>query len=192
MSGRSMSFRGAFFTLSANRGIVEVPMIEVDWRLLAAIAVVVLWFFYVVSQRLAALRRSLRARRRGARAVQGERDAEMLLEEAGFEILERQLPTVWTLCCDGEPTEFDLRADLLVSREGQQYVAEVKTGIHAPDLRNAATRRQLLEYALAYQSPTILLVDVEGDAIVEVTFDLPSETKTAPPLQESAGQEAVS
>lgn len=80
----------------------------------------------------------------------------------------------WTLLCDGEGTDFELRADLLVERQGQQYVAEVKTGSSAPDLSNAGTRRQLLEYSLAYQSPVILLVDVERDRVVEVSFPLPA------------------
>lgn len=175
-------------------------VVKLDWRLLAAIAMAALWLFYVLTQRLGAWRRSLRARRRGARAVQGERDAESLLEAEGFEILERQLRRTWTLACDGEATEFELRADLLVLREGQEYIAEVKTGSRAPDLRNAATRRQLLEYALAYESPTVLLVDVEGDAIHEVCFPLPQaeaeaeapETRTAPPLEERTGQRMTS
>jgi hypothetical protein len=175
-------------------------VIELDWRLLAAIAVLSLWIFYRLTSAWGAWRRSLRARRRGARAVQGERDAELLLEDAGFEILARQLRKLWTLECNGEPREFDLRADLLVSKDGQEYIAEVKTGERAPELANAATRRQLLEYALAYKSPTILLVDVEGEEIHEVVFPLPidsqaspdaktkTETETAPSLEESAGQ----
>ena len=174
-------------------------MIELDWRVLAAIAVLGLWLAHRLTSAWGAWRRSLIARRRGARAVRGEQDAEELLEDHGFEILERQLRKNWVLDCDGENAEFELRADLLVARDGQQYIAEVKTGERAPDLRNAATRRQLLEYAVAYESPTILLVDVEGEEIHEVTFPLPgeidspyatarTETKTAPPLEESVGQ----
>ncbi len=59
---------------------------------------------------------------------------------------------------------------MLVERDGQHFIAEVKTGASAPDLSNAATRRQLLEYALAYNSPVILLVDVERDRVLEVSF----------------------
>jgi Holliday junction resolvase-like predicted endonuclease len=164
-------------------------VIELDWRLLAALIAVALWLFYRITRAWGAWRRSLRARRRGARAVQGESDAELLLEDAGYEILERQLRKLWTLECDGEPVEFDLRADLLVCKEGQQFIAEVKTGERAPDLANAATRRQLLEYALAYNSPTILLVDVENEAIHEVIFPLHGEelqAVSAPMLLEGA------
>ena len=49
-------------------------------------------------------------------------------------------------------------------------MAEVKTGISAPLLTNAATRRQLLEYCVAYQVDSVLLVDVDAQAIREVTF----------------------
>ncbi len=162
-------------------------MIELDWRLLAALALAGLWIFYRTTHAWAAWRRSRKAKRRGARAVQGERDAELLLEEAGYEIVERQLSKVWTLSCDGQATDFDLRADLLVRRDGQELIAEVKTGESAPDLRNAATRRQLLEYSLAYQSPTILLVDVERDEIHEISFPQPLGNENEAPAQAKTG-----
>ena len=164
---------------------------------MAAIALVSLWLFHRLTGAWGAWRRSLIARKRGARAVRGEHDAELLLEEEGYDIIERQLRKTWALDCDGEDTEFELRADLLVSKDGRQYIAEVKTGERAPDLRNATTRRQLLEYAVAYESPTILLVDVEGEEIHEVTFPLQakleatdvavtSEANSAPACNESA------
>ncbi len=51
-------------------------------------------------------------------------------------------------------------------------VAEVKTGERAPSLTTAATRRQLLEYAVAYGADGVLLVDPEAGAIREVDFAL--------------------
>ncbi len=104
--------------------------------------------------------------------MRGEQEAELLLEREGYEILERQLSEEWLFLCDSKETSFQLRADLLVRKDDRDYIAEVKTGDKAPDLKNAATRRQLLEYALAYDSPTILLVDVERGTIHEVYFPL--------------------
>lgn len=115
---------------------------------------------------------SRRARRRGARAVQGEREAELLLDELGYRVIDRQISTVWTIQCDGESLEVDLRADLLVTRDGRRYVAEVKTGDYAPQLSNAATRRQLLEYRVAYDVDSVLLVDVEAGHVQEVIFPI--------------------
>ncbi len=110
------------------------------------------------------------ARRRWARAAAGEALAEDLLAERGFAIVLRQAGLVWSIECDGEPHPVELRADLLVERDGRRYVAEVKTGASAPLLTNAATRRQLLEYCVAYQVDSVLLVDVEAQAVREVTF----------------------
>jgi hypothetical protein len=109
-------------------------------------------------------------RSRWTRAVAGEVEAEDLLSEHGFAILDRQAGLVWEIECDGKAHPVELRADLLVERDGRRYVAEVKTGATAPLLTNAATRRQLLEYCIAYQVDSVLLVDVEAQAVREITF----------------------
>ena len=145
-----------------------------DWRLLAAILLAGSLLLLVLSRHWDAWRRSIRARRRGARAVSGEEAAETLLEDAGYEILERQLGLTWEIDCDGEAIEFLLRADLLVERDGEEFIAEVKTGDLAPSLTNSSTRRQMLEYSIAFNSPTILLVDVERGEILEVRFPIPA------------------
>ena len=63
-----------------------------------------------------------------------------------------------------------MRADLIVSRAGRRYVAEVKTGAVAPDVRHAPTRRQLLEYQHAYRADGVLLVAPEAGTVREVLF----------------------
>jgi hypothetical protein len=75
--------------------------------------------------------------------------------------------TVWI---DGEPVDFGVRVDLLLERDGQPFVAEVKTGDLAPDPRHGPTRRQLREYADLLPDHGILLVDVEAGAVHEVEF----------------------
>ncbi len=160
-------------------------MVEIDWRLLVAVffAALLLVLSLVLSLigKWTAWRRSVLAKRRGARAVRGEEAAELLLEEAGYEILDRQLGLTWEIECDGEPVEFLLRADLLVHRDGQDYVAEVKTGELAPTLANASTRRQMLEYSIAFDSPVVLLVDVEREEILEVYFPQANESFSESP-----------
>src|SRR5262245_8563416 len=112
------------------------------------------------------------ARRRSARALRGEVEAERLLTRLGFEVLARQVGLEWAIACDGEDHPVELRADLLVERGGRRYVAEVKTGVSAPLLTNAATRRQLLEYYIAYQVDSVLLVDIEAGCVREISFPL--------------------
>lgn len=133
---------------------------------LCALALAVL----VAARAIARWRSRALVRRRWTRAADGEIEAEHLLSECGFAILDRQAGLVWEIECDGEPHPVELRADLLVERDGRRYVAEVKTGVAAPLLTNAATRRQLLEYCVAYQVDSVLLVDVEEQAVREITF----------------------
>lgn len=118
-----------------------------------------------------ASRRAGRASRaRNQRAQRGEADAERLLEEAGYEILDRQVTALWRMEVDGEEVEISVRADLWVGLGPQRFVAEVKTGARAPDPTLPATRRQLLEYLLAFEPDGLLLVDVEAGVVHAVAF----------------------
>lgn len=116
--------------------------------------------------------RSFRARRRGRHAHSREADARTLLERAGFTVEETQVRRTWSVRCDGAAHPIDLRADYLVERAGERYVADVKTGERATKITTAATRRQLLEYRVAYDVTGVLLVDMDAERIREVTFDL--------------------
>jgi hypothetical protein len=104
------------------------------------------------------------------RSRRGEVAAERLLARHGFRILGRQVELAWDLPTSAGPVRVDLRVDLLVRRGGRRYVAEVKTGSTAPSLTSARTRRQLLEYATAYNVHGALLVDPEASQITEVFF----------------------
>lgn len=114
--------------------------------------------------------RSARARYRGRRAASAERRAERLLERGGYRVAARQERLRWQLWCDGDPVEIEVRADLLVERDGQRFVGDVKTGAYAPNITLAATRRQLLEYWYAYDVDGVLLIDMESERIRLVEF----------------------
>jgi hypothetical protein len=118
-------------------------------------------------------RGSWRARRRAVRAVAGEDRAATLLRTAGFRIVARQARIWWAPIVDGEPCETELRADYLVEADGELLVAEVKTGDEAPRFSTAATRRQLLEYHVAFEADGVLLVCPEVGVIHRVTFPIP-------------------
>ena len=110
------------------------------------------------------------SRGRNARALQGETDAEALLESLGFRIQGRQVGYSGTVWVDGDPVDYGIRVDLVLERSGEFFVAEVKTGELAPDPRHGPTRRQLREYAALLPDHGILLVDVEAGAVHEVQF----------------------
>lgn len=113
---------------------------------------------------------SWRAKQRASRALAGEDRAAELLRAAGFTIVGRQVRTWWSPRVDGEPVEIEVRADYLVEADGEVLVAEVKTGEAAPRFETAATRRQMLEYHVAFDVDAVLLVCPERGAIHRVEF----------------------
>lgn len=114
-----------------------------------------------------------RLRRRWSHARKIEQEASALLVDCGYQVLDSQVETTYTLLVDGEASTVTLRADYLVSRSGRRFVAEVKSGQFATRIDSAATRRQLLEYWAAFQVDGILLVDGESRQVREVTFPMP-------------------
>ncbi len=133
----------------------------------------------VVSTKLGAFARSRRARVRAARAGDGEREAAVWLEDAGFAIDAAQATGTYEVALDGDVVEIPLRADYLVSKGERRWVAEVKTGAVAPKIATAATRRQLLEYLVAFDVDGVLLVDAERGVVHDVSF--PSRDATPAP-----------
>lgn len=145
-----------------------MSQLQLAWTLVGALAAVLLLALLVGWARR--WRRGFRARDRGRMASRGERRAEALLSGLGYEVVERQPRVLWPIRCDDEDVAIELRADLVVEREGRLYVAEVKTGRAAPSLHSAATRRQLLEYQVAYGVESVLLIDMEAEEVHEVRF----------------------
>lgn len=128
---------------------------------------------------VAARGRRRTARRRARVALAGEARAEALLADAGFAALDRQVAHTWQIAVDDDVHEAALRCDFLVARDGQRWVAEVKTGDLAPSLTTAATRRQLLEYQVAYAAAGVALVDASAGTVREVRFALPRQLAPA-------------
>jgi hypothetical protein len=106
------------------------------------------------------------------KGLKAEKEAETLLKKLGYNLLQRQPPASYWAVVDGEPQNVALSGDLLVELKGKTFLAEVKTG-KAVKLDHAETRRQLLEYQLAFGVDGLLLVDMEAKAIRKVRFPLP-------------------
>ena len=136
---------------------------------------VILGASIIISLLAARLRKSRRKGhhatvRRNKQAIRGESVAEQLLESHGFTILQRQVRGSWQIYVDDEPVTVNLRADLLVERGEEIFIAEVKTGRLAPDPNFPATRRQLLEYQLAFDVDGVILVAPEQSDVWFVSF----------------------
>ena len=115
-------------------------------------------------------RGSRRAKKRAKRAVRGEAKAARLLIANGYAIEDSQARDEALVRIDGALTRFEVRADYIVTRGGRRWVAEVKTGDIVTRLAHGPTRRQLLEYTMAFDAHGVLLVTPEDGQIREVAF----------------------
>ena len=103
------------------------------------------------------------------RGKKGERTSIKLLEKNGYKILDKQIKLNGYFFIDDELNKFDLRPDLLVEKDGVQYIAEIKTGeVANPSNRN--TRRQLHEYSYYSNQDIVLLVDPIKKSIKRLSF----------------------
>jgi len=136
--------------------------------LLAATALLVLQTFRLWVRGRVERRRAKRARTLGR---QGERDAKRLLKKGSYRIEAEQPTGRLAYAVDGKAREAVLRPDFLVRHGRRRFVADAKKGADATDVAKRETRRQLLEYALAFPKVDgVLLVDTERSAIAEVAF----------------------
>ncbi|HET6612507.1 MAG TPA: hypothetical protein VFG83_10975 [Kofleriaceae bacterium] len=140
----------------------------------AAMTGAVLWLNAVLGRAM----RRWRARWRSIKWRRGERRAEKLLAAGGYRITGRQVSHRFSLAAGGEIFEASLRADFLARRGRRRFVAEAKTGTKMSTLGCAATRRQVLEYLIAYEVDAVLLVDVDAGRITEVS--LPAAVRGRP------------
>jgi hypothetical protein len=132
-----------------------------------AVAIAVVQALLMVSRRWSRRRRmSLRM----VRAVLGEARAPALLEAHGFAVIGAQVVVEHTVRIDDRVVAIPLRADYLAERDGARFVVEVKTGALAPRVETSATRRQILEYRIAFDVDGVVLVDAESGRVHEITF----------------------
>ncbi|NRA31962.1 MAG: hypothetical protein HRU17_01355 [Polyangiaceae bacterium] len=160
----------AFVLSSVQDGGMENELLTTDNTHLWLMAIVIAALGAALFSRLSILMLRHRIQLRGLRAQRGEIEAVKMLKNEGYRILATQPEQAWPVVCDGESQSVRLRVDLIVSRDNKRYAADVKTGAIAPRLQTAATRRQLLEYSLAYDVDGVLLVDMEKREVREIEF----------------------
>ncbi len=136
---------------------------------LLVLGFVLVWTF-IAGLRFAAWRGERHAARSRRVGERGERRALRLLRRAGYRVLEEQPTGVTRAVVDGELRGFPVRADALVRKRRRVYVAEFKGAEKTARVENRFTRRQLLEYSLAFEADGVLLVDAARGRIVPVRF----------------------
>ncbi|MDD3538626.1 MAG: hypothetical protein PHP36_00085 [Atribacterota bacterium] len=116
---------------------------------------------------------SKQAKKRAVISKRAEQKAEKWLKRNGFKIIERQQSRPLIIKAGTTRHRYQIRIDFLVKKNGQTYVVEVKSGSQNSHITNRETRRQLLEYFLAYQPYGIILFDMETKKFSEIKFLLP-------------------
>jgi hypothetical protein len=101
---------------------------------------------------------------------QGEAIALDLLQRAGFDILTTQASANIEVEVDGILRHYQVRADALARKNGQDFLVEIKGTNTSADVSNRATRRQLLEYATTFDVDDCLLVNAEKETIQVIRF----------------------
>lgn len=148
--------------------------------LVAAIAMLVA-LVQAIAVWLGRFRRRRRMTLRFERAAAGEERAPSWLEEHGYRVLGAQVVAEHQVQVDDRVVVIALRADYLVEKRGARYVVEVKTGAFAPRIETSATRRQMLEYRVAFDVDGVVLVDAESGGVHEITFPSLARFATAHP-----------
>ena len=106
-------------------------------------------------------------KRKGRR---GERIAVKLLHKEGYEIIDEQVALTSFLFENNIKIEYLVKPDFLVKKNGEKFIAEVKTGASAL-IQNRNTRRQILEYSHLNQNKTVLLLDIKNRKIKKIDFN---------------------
>ncbi len=149
---------------------MDLSAVPQGWLVVALFAVSSVAAAQALSAWVSRFVRRRRILSRVARAGDGEKEAAIYLQDAGFMVLGTQVASTYSLMVDERPMDIDVRADLVVEKGARRFVVEVKTGKVAPRLDTPATRRQLLEYQLAFDVDGILLFDAEARAIRTISF----------------------
>ena len=105
-------------------------------------------------------------KRRGKKA---EKKAIRLLKKNGYKVQNYQPIAKGHVLQDSEKVYFDIRADLIVSKDKKLYIAEVKSGA-AASIKEINTRRQLLEYSKVFENNNLILIDTEKNKIKKIEF----------------------
>jgi len=135
---------------------------------------IILWIIIGAAATIVFLRYLKRSKikKRIFKAKKSELKAVELLKKKGFEIIELQKQSHYTLSIDDKPYKAAVKADMIVKKGNKTYVAEVKSGESSPSPRFIDTRRQLLEYYLVYRPSGLLLVDMEKERIRKVEYSI--------------------
>jgi len=133
--------------------------------------VIILFLLYLVIKykyKKAASTKAIKQRFERGRLL--EYQASEFLVSEGYKIIEGQKQFKHEYYVDGIQKSSVLKIDYFVSKNGNKYIVEVKSGQSAISTSNSNTRRQLLEYSFAIPNDGVLLLDMENQKIKSIEF----------------------
>ena len=99
-----------------------------------------------------------------------EYEAYDFLISEGYKIIDEQKQFKHEYYINGIQKSAVLKVDYFVSKNGNKYIVEVKSGKSAISTSNSNTRRQLLEYSFAIPNDGTLLLDMENQKLESIEF----------------------
>lgn len=137
-------------------------MLPGDWLLLALLV--------AAGFALAGRRPGRRAARSQPPPPDADDPAAALLRDRGYAVVAAAAEAEVALRVDGRGQPRRVRADYLVERGGRIYAVRLRGGSRGARVGDAAGRRLLLEFALAFRPDGVLLVDPRRGRIRTVEF----------------------
>jgi hypothetical protein len=129
-----------------------------------------LLLFYVIS------RRTSRGQMVGSEGPRfSEREAESLLHQSGYQILDKQPKGSVVTNVDSKSHFGYLESDYLVRKNKKDFVATVHVTEGDPDPNEPTLRRKLLAYDRVFSPDALLVLDLNQGRIYEVSFNFPRE-----------------
>ena len=98
--------------------------------------------------------------------------ARKILEHLGFSVENDYAKHTMRVFQDGQPLDLPVQPDIIVSKGGKSYVVDIMQKNEMSQVSDPKTRRQLLEYFVAYKPDGVLLMDMENKRIHDIRFDL--------------------
>lgn len=143
---------------------------NLDPNLLAAIGLFIVFFISFATIKTYKKIQSSKLKKRLSKGVEVEKKAAELLKKNGYKVVKYHYRKSYELKKNEEKVTINIEADYIVKRRGKRFIAEVKSGDAATEIKNSATRRQMLEYSLFIENDGLLLVDMENQKISKIEF----------------------
>lgn len=140
-----------------------------DWLLLCLFMTAVV-LTSALTARISKEIQNRRIRRHFTHGKDAEKKAADYFRKRGYRIVGTQVRADSHFYADDRKHSFEVVADLILQKDGEQFLVEVKTGNDAKP-GHASTRRQIFEYSHIYKPDKLVLFDADNEQHYLISFD---------------------